>query len=325
MPQATVEEFIDTSESREELVAFLHATGPLGQPSDWRLRLAHWWDANPHKDLLSNRGFVVREAQRMVGFVGGIPQAYRVGGDGVPALLGTTFRVLPGYEQSVARILLSMRQLAQRIPFVYTTPLRRLQSVIRKMGAREERHTIRRLYPTGRLARVSAYGRWPSLESHRQCVTDLRKVRALATVETVECHFAKAVSLSNLAWQLASPVHHFAFLGSVDSQGVLHSYLILRSRTVMRLFPAWEIMESWTARSDRTELQALAGHLALHPDVLGRPHHWLSSVSFPTDPTWTETQSLLTHHEEVCHYYLLPRALREVPLFPMLAEGDLVL
>lgn len=327
MSETAVQEYIDSPDARAELACFLEQTGQGQAACSWPRRLAHWWDENPHAALEPTRGHIARHQGCLVAFGGVIPQAYQHDGKIIPALLGTTFRVLPGHVRAGMSILLAMRRRGRHLMIVQTTPLPRLQQVMQKMGARAETRVTRRLYPLGRLAHMQALARpaWPVLPPGVKVITDPAQARAMAAPVQPLRGLQKAASLENLRWQLASPAHRLRFLGAVDDEGSLHSHLILRQATVMRFFHAWEVVESWTARPNPEELLALAGCLVRQPNLCGRPCRWLSSVSFPADTTWQSAPAVLQHQEKLCHHYLMPAALQAAPLHPMLAEGDLFL
>jgi len=49
----------------------------------------------------------------------------------------------------------------------------------------------------------------------------------------------------------------------------------------------------------------------------------LTVEDFDHDPAFMRMPLLISRREKVCHYFLLPEELREVPKHTVLAEGDL--
>jgi len=114
--------------------------------------------------------------------------------------------------------------------------------------------------------------------------------------------------------------HHF--LGLVDAAGVLSSYLLVTSRTVRGL-SSWDVLESFTTQEDRSELYALIGILVKEPGLLPGGAVLVTAAAFPDDLTWDPPPALLHRTQRVCHFFLLPEALREAPKHTIMAEGDL--
>ncbi|MCA1962716.1 MAG: hypothetical protein LDL31_02080 [Prosthecobacter sp.] len=275
------------------------------------------------------RGYIARDRDRgrIVGFAGAIPHAYMHQGGVIPALLGTTFRVLPRYARAGLSILMHMRDLGQRLMVVQTTPLPRLQDVLIKMGARALTQVTRRIYPLGAFASAQAsfLDSWPDLPKDLRIVLHLDQVLEIARPESQQHGLHRAVSLAGLRWQLNSPMQRLRLLGAVDQSGRMTSYLLLRPARVLRFLDVWELVDAWSSRVGEGELYALTGALAADPTLLGRSRCWLSTVAFPSDVIWQGSPAVFQHRETVCHYYLLPPCLHDAQLSPVLAEGDLLL
>src|SRR5688572_22090782 len=83
----------------EELAKFL-ATFPglQGSRDAWLARFRWWWEENPvfTEELL--RGWLLRDAGRIVGFMGAIPLCFQLRGKEAIAFAGTTWRVLKEYR-----------------------------------------------------------------------------------------------------------------------------------------------------------------------------------------------------------------------------------
>lgn len=328
MPGSNVQEYIDTPPNRLELADFLKKTGDLpANGCTWEDRLAHWWDDNPHAAMHPLRGYLVRDEGKLVGYGGAIPMSYALEGQRIPALVATTLRIADGHVQCGLNILLKMRHLGQEVPFVHTTPVPKLQEVLRGMGARSDLQITRRLVPIGTWARLLPGGSgWPALDPSMRVITSVNDVTGLADRASTPDQLEPFVSFESLCWQLTTPLHDLQLLGAVDVTGQLHSFLILRRRErTLRALVAWEVVQSWTARETPDEVQALVGALARDPGLLGERLSWLTTTAFPNDTHWRQTPRLMEHQEAVCHYFLLPGSCRDATKLSMLAEGDLLL
>lgn len=326
MPNTEFHEYEDNPQARGELVEFLEHTGalPTGQ-GEWYRRLEHWWDENPFAALHPYRGRIMRANGRVIGFGGTIPACYALNGMQVPVLLASTLRVDPEFPKVGLPMLLKLRKLSEEVPIFITTPIVKLQHAMDKMEAVSEKRVRRRFYPTGNFARLlGARGRWPTLDESMTLITDVHQARAVQRPWRVADRLEKWTSIQSLSWYLATPTRQQRFIGAVDAQGTLHSFLILSPRTRHGIH-TWDIVESFTTRDTPEEVQALAGALVWDPALLPGSGPLLTVAAFPSDPTWDAIPSLMTRDQQVCHYFMLPESLRAAPKLTMMAEGDLVL
>jgi hypothetical protein len=326
MPPTEFHEYEDSPKARAELLDFLQHTGELraGQGS-WAKRLAHWWDENPFAKLHPYRGRILRADGRVIGFGGTIPAGYALAGQQVPVLLASTLRVDPAFPKAGLPMLLKMRKLSAEVPIFHTTPIPKLQHALEKMGAVCEKLVRRRFYPMGALARLSrAHKKWPMLDAGLTLITRVDQARALLRPWRSQDWLEKWTTIESLNWYLTTPTRQQRFLGVVDAQGTLHSYLILSPRSA-RGIQAWDVVESFTTRDTAVEIHALVGALIRDPELLPGLRPLLTVASFPWDLTWDQTPSLMAREQHVCHYFMLPNHLRGVPKRTLMAEGDLVL
>ncbi len=323
--KTTVHDFVDTPDHREELLAFLKRTGDLGAGQGrWEDRLAHWWDENPFAHLHPLRGRVVCMDGRIVGFGGAVPVAYALHRQILPVLLATTLRVEGEPGRAGAAILLHMRELSRSIPVIHTTPNGKIQQALWSMGAMGETQVTRRVYLAGGL-RVLRPGRaWPRLDASVRLTTRPQEVRSVSRSWRSESRIEKWTTPETLRWYLSTPVCKQTFIGAVDAEGMLTSYLLLMPRT-LRGFPAWDVVESFTTRDSPEELHALMGELIRHPGHLPGYRSLVTVATFPADTTWEGTPCIMTRDQTVCHFTVLPESLRQIPKYTMMAEGDLVL
>ena len=122
----------------EELADFL-ATFPglEGRRDAWLARFRWWWEENPvfSEELL--RGWLLREAGRIVGFMGAIPLRFQIQGAESIAFAGTTWRVLKEYRgQSLALKRAQMATRKNALQFS-TTPKPDVAALLKVLGSRE--------------------------------------------------------------------------------------------------------------------------------------------------------------------------------------------
>ena len=67
-------------------------------PEFWRRRLAHWWEDNPAFSQETQRGWVVRDNDSIVGFLGNIPSLFKLRDQTVVVFNASTWRVLPEFR-----------------------------------------------------------------------------------------------------------------------------------------------------------------------------------------------------------------------------------
>ena len=324
MPASAIEEFHDSPASRQELVEFLIHTGDVPELSGgWAARLSHWWDSNPCAREVPIRAWLARGKGGQISAFGGfIPAIYAYQGQPVPVLWATTLRVCDDQRQAGVALLLKMRRLAETWPIFHTTPIPKIQRLLEKMGTVAETSVQRRIFPMGMLRHLQALRPWPQLESGRRLTTDLREVRSLPRPFQQDQQLEKWITHETLRWYCASPMRPHHFIGAVDPQGALSSYLILAPKPVRQL-SAWEIVESFSLEPDSREIWALAGELCRNPHLLPHGARLLTVASFASDRRWQGSPALLCRNQQVCHYFMLPAALMQVPKLTLMAEGDL--
>ncbi|MBA4147305.1 MAG: hypothetical protein H0X66_04255 [Verrucomicrobia bacterium] len=87
------------SEDYAELATFL-ASFPAETRSKerWLGRFRIWWDINPAFAGAPSRGWILRQQEKIVGFLGTIPMKIQLGGKETICFGGTTWRVLPDHR-----------------------------------------------------------------------------------------------------------------------------------------------------------------------------------------------------------------------------------
>lgn len=322
MPEIVMDDMPRDLAARRQLVSFLQETWPLFAPGDWLKRMAHWWDENPAADRDSFLGKWVRHGDQVIGFGGAIPAAYAWQGERIPAVLATTLRVDEAFPIVVKKVLMHQRQLIQTMPVIQTTAIPGIQRVLLRMGGQGETEVKRFFYPAGVWSYLKGRRGWPTLSCGRRLVTDLSEVTSLVRPFQSPDRLEKWITVESLRWYCAAPMREHRFMGVVDGAGQLSTYFLLTPRT-MRGLRTWDVLEAFSTEADMEELHALMGLLIREPGILGRRVELISVAAFPMDSRWDGTPALACRQQNVCHYYLLPEHLRQVPRFAVMAEGDL--
>jgi hypothetical protein len=323
MSNTAVLEYLDSPADRVELTEFLKKTGDIRNNSaTWEQRLSHWWDTNPFAKLHPARGWVARTEEGLVGFGGLIPVGYLLEGKPQPVLLATTWRVEHNNASAGITMFMRMRAFGRAYPVFHTTPIEKIQHALARMKAVAETSVQRRIFPTG-LWRFLRPGKgWPQLSDGVRLTTDLADVQKLERPYQRRDRLEKWTTLESLRWYCAAPMRRHVFVGAVNQAGTLTSFLILTPRA-LRGVPTWDIVESFTTWDTSEEVQALAGELIRHPELLSPKFPLLTVASFASDTAWEGAPAWITLTQSVCHYFIMPAPLKDVPKLTMMAEGDL--
>jgi len=89
---------------------------------EWLERFRYWWDDNPAYDDTWQRGFLLLDQGKIVGFVGSFPTYFKSGGCIVKAFNGTTWRVLPEYRKWSIELWTCNREVSKHYLSFNTTP-----------------------------------------------------------------------------------------------------------------------------------------------------------------------------------------------------------
>lgn len=105
-----------------------------GSAEAWLRRMRTWWDLNPAFDDETTRGWLLREQDEIVGFLGAIPWKFQLGGRETTVFAGTTWRVLP--EHRGMSIALKRRQMDEHGDALHfsTTPRAEVQRLLKLLG-----------------------------------------------------------------------------------------------------------------------------------------------------------------------------------------------
>lgn len=322
MPKLDISPYPDTPAARAELVEFLKQHLPPKNGPDWEQRLRFWWDENPAAPDNQERGRWVHADGRLVAYGGSIPALYAWQESPCQAHYSTTFCVNCQFPQAAALIFLQQREVASYRIITHTTPTPRIQKALLKLGARAEQTVTRHYFPAGPASHLHGHSWWPSLPTHKRLVTDPGEVTAIARPYQRTDRIEKWITPDYLRWFCRSPSRPNHFLGLVDATGTLSSYLLITHRLVRGL-RSWDLLESFTTSTDPTELYALTGLLVKEPGLIPGGASLITTATFPADPSWAPAPALLRRTQRVCHFFLFPEALRQVPKHTVMAEGDL--
>lgn len=322
MPKLDLSPYPDTPTARAELVEFLTQQLPPENGPGWEQRLRFWWDENPAAAVNPERGRWVHSEGRLLAYGGSIPALHTWQERICQTVYATTFCVDGQFPKAAAMVFLQQREVAEQRMIIHTTPSPRVQTALLKLGARAEQTVTRHFFPAGLASRLHGRSWWPSLPADKRVVTDPAEVTAIARPYQRADRIEKWITPEYLRWFCSAPTREHHFLGLVDAAGVLSTYLLATPRLVRGL-RGWDVLESFTAQEDRSELYALIGLLVKEPGILPGGAVLVTAAAFPDDLTWDPPPALLCRNQQVCHFFFFPEALREAAKHTIMAEGDL--
>ncbi len=327
MSNSQISAFEDNPESRRELAAFLATMFPTENDAEhWLKRLAFWWDENPYAALHSCRGWVLREAEQIVGFIGTIPSAYSQAGQREPAMSATTWAVHPDHRREAGLMGLKFHRLGRELILVDSTPSPNVQTILTQLGWRSSTVIHRCLVPTGLLWKLWATVRGyqaPSLPAGRRIVTDPNEIVSIKRPWQKDTTVEKWITPEYLRWYVKSPTREHTLMAVVDEEGCLSSYFFLTPKKVKGL-PAWQVVDWFTTEESARELEILVATLCSQPSILPKTaKRWLVGLPFfePEKP-WEKLPRLWQREESVAIFYWLPQKCQAYPKRSVLAEGD---
>lgn len=322
MPACQIEDYQDDETARAELISWLAATDTHGLNEDgWLRRLAHWWDANPSSPLCPRRGWVLRHQDSLVGFMGLIPVCYAVGGHPVPAYMASTWRVDEPHRNASLPMFMRLRQLGSRHLVVDSTPTPEVQELMLRGGWTACRKIQKHFLALGVVGRAWHGSGVSQLPAGLRLVADPKEVKSVARSCGSPDDVERWVTPESVRWYTSSPMREHVFVGVVDADGRLSSHLVL-TPTRVRGVPTWLAVDHFTVRPVNDELHALVGALVRGGVLLPRGRLLLSLGAFPGDATWEGLRVLHSREEQVCHYFLVPEALKGLRKQTVMAEGD---
>lgn len=325
---AQLQPFHDHASARAELARFLKAQF-FGEnacdESQWLRRFAYWWDENPFAHAHPCRGWCLRDGNEIVGYLGTIPTLYEdAAGRPIPALIATSWAVAEGHRHAALPMGLMLQRQGRDLMLVDTTPSAEVQALLKRWGWTPRLAVRRSLVFRGIFAALfngSMHPQIGDLEAGKEVTRDIRRVRRISPSAANSC-VQKHITPDYLRWYLASPMRQHHFVGIVDQEGVLSSYVTLISKP-MRSVPTWKVMDWFTSSSTNQELRLLIGWLMSHsPAEHGNWWPFLSLAAFLPDNPWLGIPQMYEREERINHFYWLPPALKGQPHRQVMAEGD---
>lgn len=322
MPSTLIEDFEDGPAARRELGEYLvdAIDDPLSVDG-WEKRFAYWWDENPAAELHPSRGWTLRENGRLAGFLALIPQGYSVKGELTPALAASTWVIDPSCRNASLPMFMRLQRLGRETLIADTTPSSEVQTLLKRSGWRAATQVRRRYYS----AVPGLNAGWPRLKKGLRLTSDLSDVKSLPRAFQRDDRIEKWVTLNSLRWQLQSPTQPHRFLGVINAKGVLTSFIIMIEKPI-RGVPAWSVIEAWSSHPEPEELHAMTGAWmsgSAQTDLPWRP--LVSVAEFAPDGRWKGTPALHARNQTVCHFFVLPCTMTDIPKHTVMAEGDLTL
>jgi hypothetical protein len=325
---AQISPFQDSPSARAELVPFLmrQFQGEGACDADqWLHRLAYWWDENPFADAHPCRGWLLRDADVVVGFLGVIPTWYEDAcGTPVPALIATSWAVAEAHRHAALPMGMMLQRAGRDCVMVDSTPIPEVQRLLQRWGWTAQTQVRHSLVWRGALGGIQAdiggHAPWPPRED-RRIVSDPRLVTRIAQAPP-SGRLQKHITPEYLRWYVKSPMREHHFLAVIDTGGTLSSYLIMTRRS-LRGIPSWMVVDWFSTQPAHEELHALVFHLMDHSP--GTEHCWspfISLLSFPDDDAWKGLPVFFSREEAVCHHHWIPSRLTDSPVRHVIGEGD---
>lgn len=328
----SVESLTRTSPDREGLVRFLAAFENEARDAVfWRRRLAFWWDENPAGKDDSPCGWVLRAEGEIVGFLGVIPFEYVLDGKILIAHAATTWRVAREHRNASLPLFVQWHRLGAEAILLDTTPNAETRKVLDRFQYRSQKILQNWFFPLrtgGRGLRAIGFRALAAvnnlfLPDEPLKLVTLDAAFAIAENPADAGRLRRRITREYLRWFGSAPDATRHFLGCVDGQGTLTSYLILQPDHYGKR-PVLSAIDHFTARSDGRELRALLRHVLAQPDKFTGhvPADFLMLNFLETPPFAGKPPGVFIRENPGKHYYSLPQALANVSKRCDLVEGD---
>ncbi|MCK6622844.1 MAG: hypothetical protein HUU32_15930 [Calditrichaceae bacterium] len=99
-------------------------------PQFWLNRFEFWWDNNPAFSGEGTRGWLDKEGDKIVGFLGNFPTYFQLAGEPIIAFNATTWRVLPEYRNRSMNLFLKLSMAAKDSILFDTTPTQEVAKIL---------------------------------------------------------------------------------------------------------------------------------------------------------------------------------------------------
>lgn len=320
-------------EDRNDLVAFLmNSPGTVYSEVFWKNRLKHWWDDNPAASPDAPRGWILYCDAQIVGFLGCIPLHYRYEGNEVLSVTASSWRVMEAHRSQSLRLFMPLYKLSQTMPVLNTSPNPAVKQILEKSGflSRAQAHQhffLMNPQLGGLLAMVFGKGKgFPDLSEQARLVTNLNEVKGIVSPVMQSGRLEKSISVEYLRWQLSSPVVRLQFLGSVDPNGVLSSYLVLQESRVKGI-KSWMVVDWFSANPMTEEIGSMVGYVCQNPSFITGSSNFgfLVMTCLDDHDYWSSAPALYRREIPALHYFSLPKTLAVENKRCVIAEGDCLL
>jgi hypothetical protein len=129
------------------LIEFLaNSENENSEPEFWARRLNFWWDHNPAFSSGIERGWMLKEGHRIVGFLGIIPTEFQLSWERILVFNSTTWRVLPEYRNKSLNLLFKQVKLAKNSILFNTTPNKVVASILESLAFKKIPETPEKRY-----------------------------------------------------------------------------------------------------------------------------------------------------------------------------------
>ncbi len=96
----------------------------------WQTRFQLWWDHNPAFTESITRGWIILDADQIVGFLGNIPTFLQIFNQQATVFNSTTWRVLPEYRDKSLSLIYHQMNLAKETLLFNTTPNKTVKEIL---------------------------------------------------------------------------------------------------------------------------------------------------------------------------------------------------
>lgn len=307
----------------------MNSPGTAYSKEIWHARLKHWWDENPAAAGPIPRGWILRHDSEIIGFLGCVPVIYSYQKVEVPTVAASSWRVLEQHRSQSLRLFMPLYKLSQEMPVLNTSPNPAVMQILQRSGFDSRSLALRHFFIMcpylGPLAAMLAgKGRgFPRLSVGMRIITDVSTAIGVLCSVIDERRLEKQIDLNYLRWQLSTPMSELQFVGCIDEDGILTSYLVLE-KTWVKGLQAWLAVDWFTARANNHEILALIGAISQQPAIIpgGSAFRILALVSLDKEDFWSSVPSIYCRSTPALHYFSLPKSLGAEDKRCVLAEGD---
>ena len=99
----------------------------------WHERFRLWWDNNPACGENVEKGWILKDGQQIVGFLGNVPSLFQFNGEKTLVYNTTMWEVLPEYRNKSMQLLFSFLKAAKNTIFFCTTPSDEVEKILNRL------------------------------------------------------------------------------------------------------------------------------------------------------------------------------------------------